>query len=573
MQMSRLRQHLLIGVLAAAGCSDGGPAGPSVPPAAAIAVAAGANQTGVMGASLSTPLSVKVTKSDGSGAAGLRVDFSVTAGVATVSPAAATTDTAGIASAMLTLGSSAGAVQVRATVANTALSATFNAMAVTPDADINAAPTVYNPDWTEATHGKVNPNYATVFPQESVNTIEITLTAAQWTAVRANMTQLWGFDFGRPRPPGNVFPVEDPEYIAVPVKYNGKLWKKVGWRLKGNSTLSSAWSSGNYKLPFRLKFNEYEDSIPAIKGQRFYGFKELSFSPGRSDNSLIREKVTADIFRLGGVPAARTTLWKVYIDFGTGLRYCGVYGGVEVIDDTMVKDQFGEDKGNIYKPESAMRTFVEAQFEKKNNKTSDYADVQALITALNSTLRTSNAAQWRANLEAVFNVDHFLTWLAIDNAIVNWDSYGTIAHNYYLYNHSTKKLMWIPWDHNEAMLGSPSVTATTQGAQGPGARGLSLTMNEVSANWPLIRFLIDDPTYNATYRAKLKAFNEGPFSAAAMNAMFDKYHAMISPFVIGANGEQPGATYLANPTLFTNALPDLKNHVAARKALITSFVP
>ena len=35
----------------------------------------------------------------------------------------------------------------------------------------------------------------------------------------------------------------------------------------------------------------------------------------------------------------------------------------------MVKDQFGEDKGNIYKPESRFQSFLSTEFEKKNNKT------------------------------------------------------------------------------------------------------------------------------------------------------------------------------------------------------------
>jgi spore coat protein CotH len=348
---------------------------------------------------------------------------------------------------------------------------------------------------------------------------------------------------------------------------------KVGWRLKGNSTLASAWGSGNYKLPFRLKLNSFEDTYPAIKGQRFYGFKELSFSPAFKDNSLIREKVASDIFRAGGVPAARTAFYRVFVDYGTGLRYCGVYTAVEVIDDTMIKNQFGEDNGNIYKPESSFATFAEAEFEKKNNKTSAFTDVQTVVTTLNSPLRTSNAAEWRANLESVFSTSHFLRWLAINNAIVNWDSYGTMAHNFYLYNHSSRKLVWIPWDHNESMTGSPGLTGTT-GMTGPGAtRGLSLTMNEVSTAWPLIRYVINDPVYLAEYKAQLKTFNTDVFTQSAMNALFDKYHAMISPYVIGVNGEQAGATHLTSAAAFSAALGELKLHVAARRALISSYVP
>ena len=219
-----------------------------------------------------------------------------------------------------------------------------------------------NPDWTEASHGRVAPNYAVLFPQDSVNRIEITMTAARWAAVRADMVRLWGFDFGSAGGGpggggGGGFPTIEPAYVPVTVRFNGKQWTDVGFRLKGNSSLSSAWRQGNYKLPFRLNFDRFEDSIPDIEDQRFYGFQELSMSSGFADNSLIREKVAADIFNMAGIPAARTALYRVYIDFGAGLKYAGVYVMVEVIDDTMVEDRFGGD-GNIYKPESRFQTFV-----------------------------------------------------------------------------------------------------------------------------------------------------------------------------------------------------------------------
>jgi len=64
-----------------------------------------------------------------------------------------------------------------------------------------------------------------------------------------------------------------------------------------------------------------------------------------------------------------------------------------------------------------------------------------------------------------------------NNTMVNWDSYGVMAHNYYLYNDPVRHLTWIPWDHNEALSGSPGITGTSGGDGAPGARrGLSLTM-------------------------------------------------------------------------------------------------
>ena len=564
---------LLLTLLSACGDSTGGVTTPGDTNAPSLlSVSSGNDQTGATGTTLPGDVTVKALTSAGVPVVGVDVLFAVTTGTATVSPATAITNASGEASASITLGAVAGAVQISATVRNTSVSATVRATGIVPDPDSTLAANVYNPDWTTASHGQVTPDYTVVFPQNAVNTLEITLTTTQWAGVRVNMTNLFGYDFGARRGAGGQFPSEDPDYVAVPVKFNGKTWKKVGFRLKGNSSLSSIWGDGNYKLPFRLNIDKLEDTYPAIKNQRIYGFQELSFAPGWSDASLIREKATSDIMRTAGLPSARTAFYRVYIDYGLGLKYSGVYTAVEVIDDTMVQDQFGEDNGNIYKPESTFQTFVESAFEKKNNKSSTFTDVQTMVAELNSALRSSNAAQWRTNLEAVFNVDHFLKWLAVNNALVNWDTYGVMAHNYYLYNSPTNKLTWIPWDNNESLNGSPGITGTTGGPGGGPNRALSLSMNEVTSGWPLIRNLMDDPIYAARYRAHLKTFNTTTFNTTTLGAMLDRYAALISPFVVGANGEQVGYTH-TSAAQFTAALPTLKTHLANRKSLVTTYVP
>jgi spore coat protein H len=440
-----------------------------------------------------------------------------------------------------------------------------------PDAIVD--PVAYNPDWTTTTHGNVSPDYTTVFPQNAINTIEITIGATNWAAIRNNMKSLYGYDFGAggAGAPGG-FPATDPDYVDVTLKFNGKTWKNVGYRLKGNSTLSQSWRSGNYKLPFRFNFDKFEDQYPGIKNQHFYGFEELSFSPGAKDQSLIREKITADIFRLNGIAAPQTAFYKVFTDFGAGLKYCGVYCCVEVPEDNMVKSQLGEESGNMYKPESNFASFVQSKFEKKNNETAaNYSDVQGFITALNSGLRTANPTLWRANMEAIFNVDYFTKWLATNTAIVNWDTYGSIAHNYYLYNHSINKLMWIPWDNNEALTRSPGITGTTGGG---GAYALSLSMNEVNAAaWPLLRYIADDAVYMQKYKDYLKSFKNNVLTQTAMDALIDKYYTLVTPFAIGINGEQPGYTYLTGSTAFTNEKDILKTHISNRRSLITTYVP
>jgi len=420
------------------------------------------------------------------------------------------------------------------------------------------------PDWTDASHGnKAAVDYATVFTQDKVNTLEIRMTAADWTTIQKNVNSLFGFSFGvgGARPDGTGFPEEDPEYVAVSLKFNGAQWYKVGFRLKGNSSLQNSWGQGIYKLPFRLNFDKFEDDYPQIKNQRFYGFKELSLSPGANDNSLIREKAGAAIFRMAGIPCSQTSFYKVYIDFGAGLKYCSVYTLVEVVDDTMIKDQFGEDKGNIYKPESALSVFVASQFEKKNNEDdNDFSDVQVLIDILNSTTRTSNASQWRADLEKVMDVHHFLKWLAVNTTMFNWDTYGTMAHNYYLYHHSSQGLTWIPWDNNESMMSRPGSTIT-------------MSLSGVTSAWPLIRNLMDDPVYHAQYKTEIKEFNDTVFTSAKMNELFDRYHQLIAPYVTGPEETEQGKyTHLTSAASFSNELTTLKQHVVSRNQAVKDYL-
>jgi spore coat protein H len=432
-------------------------------------------------------------------------------------------------------------------------------------------PAELNPDWSEATHGDAKPDYGVVFPQDSVNRIDIYMGAAGWNGVRKNMIEVWGFDFGAlSHPCCGPYPAGEPAYTDVRVEFKGKVWKHVGLRLKGNSTLHWAWNLGVYKLPFRLKFDALDEVYPEAWNQHFYGFKDVSMSANVFDETMVRERMANDLYRAMGVAAARTASYRVYIDIGSGLEYNGMYTMIELPDDTMVQDQFGESSGNLYKPESNLAAFRKEEFARQNNQAStDYSDVEAVIAAINNTaLQKSNPAQWRANLEATFNVDGFLKWLAVSNAIASWDAYGYIAHNYFLYNHSVKKITWIPWDQDLSFNLEPGVTEPTPRT----GRALSLTMNEVEPYWVLLRYVADDPVYFARYKAEVQSFYDNVFTQKRMDDLLDKYLDMVRPYVIGPDGERPGRTFLDHPGSFSDARPAIKSLVARRRAVIAEFL-
>ncbi len=419
--------------------------------------------------------------------------------------------------------------------------------------------------WTETTHSNsVEPDYLVVFPQTKVLRFDITISNNNWSDMQSDLSSNMSSG-GRPGMPGaDVDSDYTPVWVPCSFKFEDTEWYNVGIRYKGNSSLRSAYQQGNNKLSFKLDFDEYEDDYSALKNQRFYGFRQLNLNNNFDDASLMREKVGADLFRNFGLVSAQTAFCVVYIDYGSGPQYFGVYALVEEMDDTVVKNQLGDDSGNLYKPDGnaasfADGTFNESQMEKKNNELlADYTDVRALYDILNSSDRTSNKETWKTNLENVLNVDGFLKWLAANTVIQNWDTYGRMTHNYYLYNHHlTNQLNWIPWDNNESL---------QFGKQG-GA--LSLSLSEVGNGWPLIRYLIDDEEYLQIYKTYVEQFVNEVFIPSEMISAYATYFNLLKEY---AYAEESGYTYLSGGSQFDQAVETLKAHVQSRNSAVITYL-
>ena len=412
--------------------------------------------------------------------------------------------------------------------------------------------------WTLKSHCRgVGVDYNLLFSDTVVHRFDIIITPQVYQQTMDNLSDIMV------GPPQDRY---DPMWVPVTIKFNGLTWEQVGMRYKGNSSLNSAWRDGVRKLAFRLNFDKYEDTHPELKNQRFYGFKKMIFSNGFKDLSLIREKLAADLFRDHGVPAARGAFARVHVDYGSGPIYYGLYTMIEDPSDEMLESQFSDKGGNLYKPEgegAKWGRFIEAHFEKTSNEeSSDWSDVQAAITTLNAA--RGDAAAWRSGLEAVFNTGVFLKWLAMNQAMVNWDTYGFMSHNYYIYGDPSDsgRLVWIPWDLNEAMI--------LQGAHAANAG--SVMLDEISSDWPLIRFLLDDPVYRQAYIDELKALLSGAFELTRVKSKMDAYHALVAPYAVGTGGEAAPYTFLKRAADFENSLTTgrdaLKTHVEARHQAI-----
>jgi len=188
----------------------------------------------------------------------------------------------------------------------------------------------------------------------------------------------------------------------------------------------------------------------------------------------------------------------------------------------------------------------------------------------------------------------FLRWLALNSALENWDTYGGMAHNYYLYDDpDTGRLTWIGWDHDRILSagggmggpggggfdmadmaqagqpgggaeppagfegfrqGAPGMPEGFEGreALGPGGGGgfggvggvggvgvfggfgsTSLDRADTSDSWPLIRYLLDDPVYRAAYLAQLADLESNVFDVGAILERSAHYQALLEPYFTG----------------------------------------
>ncbi|MFA5669707.1 MAG: CotH kinase family protein [Balneolaceae bacterium] len=219
----------------------------------------------------------------------------------------------------------------------------------------------------------------------------------------------------------------------------------VGFRLRGNTSRDSQ------KKSYKVSFNTF------IKGNTFYGLDKLNLNGEHNDPTILRAKLSWDIFEEADVVAPRAAHTKLYINN----EYYGLYINVEHIDDKFVTDRFGSDAGNLYKalypadltyhdsnPETYQNLSSNGRpyYELKTNKKSpDFSDLANLIKFLD----TASDERIKNEIEDYINLDGVLRWMAIDILTGNWDNYWYNKNNYYLYfEPKSNRFEFIPYDYD-----------------------------------------------------------------------------------------------------------------------------
>lgn len=238
---------------------------------------------------------------------------------------------------------------------------------------------------------------------------------------------------------------------------NGVRYDSVGVRYKGNSSYFRSRKETFKKLPINVKLDF------RIKTQKLKeGHTTLKLSNAFLDPSFIRDPLAYQIIRKY-MPAPRCNFSKVYIN---DLFY-GVYVNTESIDAKFLEKHFGTTTGFLVKCDPDSWKAVRSQSGCPKGENASLMYLNDSPGCYDAFYEVDNPASWKPllnlikvlnrtpdQIEKVLDVDQTLWMHAINNAIVNLDSYtGSLSHNYYLWIDTTGVGHPLIWDLNMAFGG------------------------------------------------------------------------------------------------------------------------
>jgi spore coat protein H len=344
----------------------------------------------------------------------------------------------------------------------------------------------------------------------------------------------------------------DPIYFHADVSFAGKQFTSVGVRYKGNNGLAS---SQGEKKPLRLKLDQWEDDVAAITDQRMFGFQHLSLSPNQTDASHLHQVLAAEVFRDNGIPTPQSGFVEVLLDTGDGPRLLGVYAMSEVPDDPFLEREFNSDNGNLYKPDGRgahFDTLVAGSIHKENNDDAPIDDVARFVEALHAD--QTDRSVWRASLQATFDIDDFAAFVAVNQMIGNWDTYGGFAHNFYLYGDPANggQLRFIPWDFDLSFDGT-----------GPS----DLTLTSFSGDWPLLQAVARDAELSTTYHEKLLSMLVDELESGRLNERITRLEGRIRAAVAREDDVSPGRL-----EAFRGGIRQIRQHLAGQQQTADAYL-
>ena len=286
-------------------------------------------------------------------------------------------------------------------------------------------------------------------------------------------------------------------FVRVEVQVDDVIYSDVGLHLKGRR---GSFRPLDAKPGFTLKFNEFK------KGQRFHGLEKVHLNNSVQDPSFMTEIICSRLFREAGVPAARATNARVQLNG----RNLGFYVLVEGLTASFLERSFANTQGNLY---DFPYTHDITSSAVKEAKDRDPADLRALAAAAKE---PDLEKRWQ-QLGQVLDRERFITYLALEVAIWDWDCYAMCRNNYRLYHDPTAdKIVFMPH-------GLDQIFHNPEGSILPVMKGL------------VARSVLETPQGRRRYFERMAMLAEQRFTPERMTRQTAELQSRIRPVLLELN--------------------------------------
>ncbi len=342
-------------------------------------------------------------------------------------------------------------------------------------------------------------------------------------------------------------------YVAV----NGKKYPGAGIRYKGNSSFNNVRKSGQDKLPFNIKINHTQRELLLPDG-----YSTLKLANGFRDPSMVREVFAYEVAG-AYMPAPKAAFAKVYVND----TYWGVYTSTESVDKRFLLDHFADTTGSLIKGEPNWQWKRPASCPDKKLPTLNYLGEDSLCYQGIYEVKgerawqdligfTRTLSQNPGALEQILDVSQTLWLLALNNVMVNLDSYvGGFAQNYYLFRDSAGVFHPVIWDLNLSFGGFRLLTEKDI-LDDAALQHLSpfVQFKERNPDRPLLVQLLDDELNRKMYTAYCRTILEDFFYNDAYLERLEALQDFLEPEVVkDPNYFYPRAAFRDNLSMSVQA--------------------
>ena len=289
--------------------------------------------------------------------------------------------------------------------------------------------------------------------------------------------------------------------VPATVLVDGITYSDVGIHFRGNSSFGVG---DGYKRSLNLSFDFIHED------QEIDGYNTLNFLNANGDPTLLRSVLSLQIAR-EYIPAPKANLVQVVIN---GENW-GVYANQQQFNKDFLEENFETRKGTRWKIPQGGGSVGGFQYQDEDVasyqgsfqiKSKDDPEAWKAIIGLAQTLQTTPKDQLVETLESKIDLDSYLKFMALDNALVSGDGFWTRGADYCLYLHPNGKFHFIPYDMNEMF-------SFRGGGRGPGSSGrytgptgvrLDPLAGLTDPNKPVIERILSEPSLQKKYLGYVK---------------------------------------------------------------------